>query len=57
MQRHISRQNDFTHSLPVTIFVQVPIALYGFVIAATWIDTIADRLVALLELLGIILRM
>lgn len=57
MQRHISRQIDFTHSLPVTIFVQVPIALYGFVIAATWIDTIADRLVALLEFLGIILRM
>ena len=28
---------------------QVPIALYGFVIAATWIDFIADHLFALLE--------
>jgi sodium/potassium/calcium exchanger 6 len=47
-----------THILcPSLFFVQVPIALYGFVIAATWIDTIADRLVALLEFLGIILRM
>lgn len=35
---------------------QVPIALYGFVVAATWIDSIADRLVTLLEFLGIILR-
>ena len=37
-------------------FEQVPIALYGFVVAATWIDWIADRLVALLDFLGIILR-
>ena len=35
---------------------QVPIALFGFVVAATWIDWIADRLVALLDFLGIILR-
>jgi solute carrier family 24 (sodium/potassium/calcium exchanger), member 6 len=33
-----------------------PIALYGFVIAATWIDTIADALVSLLNFIGIILR-
>lgn len=35
---------------------QVPIALYGFVITATWIDFIADHLVALLEFLGIVAR-
>ena len=34
----------------------VPIALYGFVVAATWIDWIADKLVSLLEFLGILLR-
>jgi len=39
-------------SLPVA----TPIALYGFVIAATWIDTIADALVSLLNFIGIILR-
>lgn len=37
-------------------FIAVPIALYGFVIAATWIDFIADHLVALLEFLGIVAR-
>lgn len=37
-------------------YAQVPIALYGFVIAATWIDFIADHLVALLEFLGIVAR-
>jgi sodium/potassium/calcium exchanger 6 len=31
-----------------------PIALYGFMIAATWIDSIADQLVDLLNFLGII---
>lgn len=36
--------------------IQVPIALYGFVIAATWIDAVADKLVALLEFLGVTLR-
>ena len=36
--------------------MQVPIALYGFVVAATWIDLIADNLVALLEFLGIMCR-
>eukprot|EP00580_Thalassiosira_gravida_P015578 CAMPEP_0201661904 /NCGR_PEP_ID=MMETSP0494-20130426/4135_1 /ASSEMBLY_ACC=CAM_ASM_000839 /TAXON_ID=420259 /ORGANISM="Thalassiosira gravida, Strain GMp14c1" /LENGTH=469 /DNA_ID=CAMNT_0048140137 /DNA_START=205 /DNA_END=1613 /DNA_ORIENTATION=+ len=34
----------------------VPIALYGFVIAATWIDWIADKLVSLLGFLGVVLR-
>jgi sodium/potassium/calcium exchanger 6 len=38
------------------MFVQVPIALYGFVVAATWIDLIADNLVSLLEFLGIMCR-
>ena len=36
--------------------VSTPIALYGFVIAATWIDFIADKLVNLLDFLGIICR-
>lgn len=33
-----------------------PIALYGFAIAATWIDFIADQLVGLLDFLGTICR-
>eukprot|EP00573_Skeletonema_grethae_P003116 CAMPEP_0201690490 /NCGR_PEP_ID=MMETSP0578-20130828/3927_1 /ASSEMBLY_ACC=CAM_ASM_000663 /TAXON_ID=267565 /ORGANISM="Skeletonema grethea, Strain CCMP 1804" /LENGTH=862 /DNA_ID=CAMNT_0048175503 /DNA_START=34 /DNA_END=2622 /DNA_ORIENTATION=- len=37
-------------------FLAVPIALYGFIIAATWIDAIADKLVALLEFLGVTMR-
>ena len=37
-------------------YAQVPVALYGFVIAATWIDFIADHLFALLEFLGIVAR-
>lgn len=40
----------------LSIIVATPIALYGFVIAATWIDTIAAALVSLLNFLGIILR-
>mmetsp|Transcript_19220 Transcript_19220/g.31924 ORF Transcript_19220/g.31924 Transcript_19220/m.31924 type:complete len:739 (+) Transcript_19220:51-2267(+) len=36
--------------------VATPIALYGFIVAATWIDWIADHLVALLEFLGIVCR-
>jgi sodium/potassium/calcium exchanger 6 len=31
-----------------------PIALFGFIMAATWIDYIADHLVSLLDFLGII---
>jgi len=40
----------------LTLLVSAPIALYGFVMAATWIDTIADHLVAVLDFLGIIFR-
>ena len=36
--------------------VSGPVALYGFAIAATWIDTIADSLVSLLNFIGIILN-
>jgi sodium/potassium/calcium exchanger 6 len=39
----------------MAVWFAVPIALYGFVIAATWIDTIADSLVSLLNFIGIIL--
>jgi Ca2+/Na+ antiporter len=35
-------------------FISVPIALYGFIVAATWIDTIADQLVSLLSFFGIL---
>lgn len=31
-----------------------PIALYGFIMAATWIDFIAGHLVSLLEFLGVV---
>jgi len=40
----------------MSVYGSVPIALYGFVIAATWIDTIADSLVSLLNFIGIILN-
>jgi solute carrier family 24 (sodium/potassium/calcium exchanger), member 6 len=40
---------------PMSLYISVPIALYGFVIAATWIDTIADSLVGLLNFIGIVL--
>jgi solute carrier family 24 (sodium/potassium/calcium exchanger), member 6 len=40
----------------MNLMVATPIALYGFVMAATWIDWIADHLVALLEFLGIVCR-
>jgi solute carrier family 24 (sodium/potassium/calcium exchanger), member 6 len=40
----------------MALVYSTPIALYGFVIAATWIDTIADSLVSLLNFVGIILR-
>ena len=36
--------------------VAAPIALYGFIIAATWIDFIADHLVSLLDFVGIVLH-
>lgn len=37
-------------------FVATPIALYGFVIAATWVDFVADHLVGVLNFVGIILK-
>lgn len=40
----------------MSLLVSTPIALYGFVIAATWIDFIADKLVNLLDFVGIICR-
>jgi len=39
----------------MSMMFAVPIALYGFVLAATWIDTIADTLVGVLTFIGIIL--
>mmetsp|Transcript_17291 Transcript_17291/g.41510 ORF Transcript_17291/g.41510 Transcript_17291/m.41510 type:complete len:216 (+) Transcript_17291:149-796(+) len=38
------------------LFASIPISLYGFAIAATWIDTIASALVGLLQFLGTICR-
>jgi solute carrier family 24 (sodium/potassium/calcium exchanger), member 6 len=40
----------------MALVFSTPLALYGFIIAATWIDTIADLLVSLLNFIGIILR-
>ena len=40
----------------MSLLIAAPIALYGFLVAATWIDFIADRLVSLLNFLGILLR-
>lgn len=40
----------------LSIRAAAPIAFFGFVVAATWIDTIADQLVRLLTLLGVICR-
>ncbi|KAL7529656.1 hypothetical protein ACHAXR_004924, partial [Thalassiosira sp. AJA248-18] len=34
----------------------LPIALYGFLIAATWIDVTSDQLVNVLEFIGVLLR-
>lgn len=34
----------------------IPIAIYGFLIAATWIDVISDQLVNTLEFVGLVLR-
>lgn len=36
--------------------VATPIALYGFIMAATWIDYVADHLVSLLDFMGIVLH-
>lgn len=40
----------------MSMAVATPIAFVGFVIAATWIDYIADHLVSLLDFIGIILH-
>jgi sodium/potassium/calcium exchanger 6 len=40
----------------MSMVAAAPVALYGFVMAATWIDYIADHLVALLDFIGIILH-
>jgi len=40
----------------MSLIAATPIALYGFIIAATWIDFIADRLVSLLDFIGIVLH-
>jgi sodium/potassium/calcium exchanger 6 len=38
------------------MIVAAPVALYGFVMAATWIDFIANHLVSLLDFMGIVLH-
>eukprot|EP00934_Nitzschia_sp_Nitz4_P006083 Nitzschia sp. Nitz4//scaffold69_size99277//94479//96575//NITZ4_004652-RA/size99277-processed-gene-0.91-mRNA-1//-1//CDS//3329556772//6073//frame0 len=38
----------------MALWAAVPLALYGFVVAATWIDYIADHLVSLLDFMGIV---
>ena len=40
----------------MNLWVATPLALYGFGVAATWIDTIANALVSLLDFIGIVLR-
>mmetsp|Transcript_6669 Transcript_6669/g.13767 ORF Transcript_6669/g.13767 Transcript_6669/m.13767 type:complete len:408 (+) Transcript_6669:186-1409(+) len=40
----------------MSLIAATPIAFYGFIMAATWIDFIADRLVSLLDFIGIVLR-
>lgn len=40
----------------MSLIAATPIALYGFIMAATWIDFIADRLVSLLDFIGIVLH-
>mmetsp|Transcript_35237 Transcript_35237/g.74398 ORF Transcript_35237/g.74398 Transcript_35237/m.74398 type:complete len:177 (+) Transcript_35237:1166-1696(+) len=41
---------------PMDLYMVIPLTLYGFAIAATWLDSIADKLVELIELFGILLR-
>ena len=40
----------------MALFAATPIALYGFIIGATWIDQIAAHLVKMLDFIGILLR-
>ena len=41
---------------PMPLIAATPIALYGFIMAASMIDYIADNLVALLDFIGIVLH-
>ena len=41
---------------PLFLLQKIPLTLYGFVIASTYLDKIADTLVDLLQLFGILLR-
>ena len=41
---------------PMDFYMVIPLTLYGFAVAATWIDSIANKLVEILELFGILLR-
>merc|ERR1711865_793757 len=41
---------------PMSLIAATPIALYGFIMAASMIDYIADNLVALLDFIGIVLH-
>jgi Ca2+/Na+ antiporter len=40
----------------MALFAATPIALYGFIIGAMWVDYIADHLVNVLDFVGILLR-
>lgn len=40
----------------MALVLATPLALYGFIIAATWIDFVADHLVYLLDFMGIVLH-
>lgn len=50
-----ARMAPVSDSVRLSPWVSVPIALYGFAIAASWIDTIADALVSLLNFIGVLL--
>ena len=43
-------------SSSIPLRYKLPIALYGFLIAATWIDVISDQLVNILEFIGVVCR-
>lgn len=44
-----------THPFSYALLSQIPLTLYGFAIATTWLDSIADKLVELLDLFGVLL--
>ena len=50
----VSANNNDSNLPP--LWAATPIALYGFCVAATWIDTVADELVGVLAFLGVILK-